>query len=601
MGFEQEQMNIVIVGHVDHGKSTLIGRLLADTGSLPQGKLEQVKLYCERNAKPFEYAFLLDALKDEQAQGITIDAARCFFKSKKRHYIIFDAPGHIEFLKNMITGAARAEAALLVIAANEGVQENSRRHGFLLSFLGISQIVVLINKMDLVGFDEKVFERIKSEYLEFLREIKVEPQAFIPISAREGENIVAPSRRMPWYKGPCVLEMMDGFEKERPKEDQPFRLPIQDVYKFTEEGDDRRIIAGTVATGRLRVGEEIVFLPSGKKSVVKSIEGFNQPVRTEIGAGEATGVTLTTQVYVKPGEILCRAADASLPKVGTMFKANIFWLGRNPMIMGKKYKLKLGTNRSSVFLRRIINILDASDLTTETNKDHIDRYDVAECVLETVRPIAYDLFREIETTGRFVIVDHYEIAGGGIIIESVSQDRSVLDDHISRREYAWEKSSISAARRGARFHQKPKFILITGAEGSSQLELAKKLEEELFLEGRNVYFLGISNLLSGLNSDVGSGWEDREEQLRRLGELARIFTDAGLIFIANVPDLDEVEIEMLKVLNLPNEILVVDVGDNGLSGHAVALKVKPEDNIADNIKKIKKMLFEKEILIDYSI
>src|SRR3990167_6125555 len=204
MNQNREQMNVVIVGHVDHGKSTLVGRLLVDTGSLPKGKLEAVKAACERNAKPFEYAFLLDALKDEQSQGITIDTARSFFKSKKRDYIIIDAPGHIEFLKNMITGAARAEAALLVIDAKEGIRENSKRHGYMMSFLGIKNVTVCVNKMDLVNYSEEVFNSIKNTYMEFLKEIHLKPKNFIPIAAREGNNMVALSSRMPWYKDSSV-------------------------------------------------------------------------------------------------------------------------------------------------------------------------------------------------------------------------------------------------------------------------------------------------------------------------------------------------------------------------------------------------------------
>ncbi len=201
-----QRMNIVIVGHVDHGKSTVIGRLLADTHSLPEGKLEQIRAQCELNSKPFEYAFLLDALKDEQAQGITIDAARVFFKSDLRHYLILDAPGHIEFLKNMITGAARAEAALLVIDAAEGVQENSRRHGYMVSLLGIKQLAVVVNKMDLVGWDRGVYERIVSEYGAFLDQVGIRPACFIPVSARGGDNIADRSPQLPWYQGPTVLE-----------------------------------------------------------------------------------------------------------------------------------------------------------------------------------------------------------------------------------------------------------------------------------------------------------------------------------------------------------------------------------------------------------
>ena len=273
-----EQMNIVIVGHVDHGKSTIIGRLLADTDSLPEGKLQQIRDLCERTSKPFEYAFLLDALKDEQAQGITIDAARVFFQSARRHYLIIDAPGHIEFLKNMITGASRAEAALLVIDAAEGVRENSRRHGYLLSMLGLRQVAVLVNKMDLVGYRQEVFERIRAEYAAFLRDIGLEARIFLPVSGMEGDHIATTDgSHMPWYEGPTVLEVLDGFETALPDENQPFRMPVQGVYKFTRFGDARRIIAGTIATGRLRVGDEIIFYPSGKRTTVARLEAFPAP------------------------------------------------------------------------------------------------------------------------------------------------------------------------------------------------------------------------------------------------------------------------------------------------------------------------------------
>src|SRR5271167_143270 len=279
MSSQREQMNVVIVGHVDHGKSTLVGRLLADTGSLPEGKLEAVRARCRQIAKPFEYAFLLDALKDEQAQGITIDTARSFFKSDKRDYIIIDAPGHIEFLKNMISGAARAEAAILLIDAHEGIKENSRRHGYMMRFLGIKNIAVCVNKMDLVNYDQKVFEQIKTDYTKFLKEIDLAPKAFIPIAAFHGDNMISLSKNMPWYKGGSVLDVLDSFEKAAPRDLLPFRMPVQDIYKFTEEGDERRIVAGRVETGSIKIGEEVILLPSGKKNRIKSVEYFNGPVR----------------------------------------------------------------------------------------------------------------------------------------------------------------------------------------------------------------------------------------------------------------------------------------------------------------------------------
>src|SRR6476659_11516358 len=226
------RMNIVVVGHVDHGKSTVVGRLLADTSSLPQGKLEAVRKECLRTGKPFEYAFLLDALSDEQDQGITIDTARCFFKSATRDYIIIDAPGHIEFLKNMISGAARAEAAVLVIDAKEGVRENSRRHGYILSMLGIRQVVVCVNKMDLVGYRQDHFDAIEKEYRAFLEGIgAASPRQFVPVAAMAGVNLAQNSKETPWYKGPSLMAVLDGLQKAPQRTDQSLRMPVQAVYK----------------------------------------------------------------------------------------------------------------------------------------------------------------------------------------------------------------------------------------------------------------------------------------------------------------------------------------------------------------------------------
>ncbi|RPI75809.1 MAG: adenylyl-sulfate kinase, partial [Desulfobacteraceae bacterium] len=356
----REKMNIVIVGHVDHGKSTIVGRLLADTQSLPEGKLEQVKSFCLKNSRPFEYAFLIDALKDEQAQGITIDSARVFFKTKKRDYIIIDAPGHIEFLKNMATGASHAEAALLVIDANEGVQENSRRHGYMLSMLGIKQVAVLVNKMDLVSYKRRIFESIVEEYLRFLSNINVTPVCCVPISGTTGDNIAVSSGMMPWYDGNIVLQLLDGFETEKPSIDKPFRMPVQDVYKFTNFGDNRRIIAGTVVTGSIQAGNTIVFYPSGKKGKIKSIEAFNQSQPEAAAAGLATGLTLSEQVYITRGEIACKA-DESKPKITTRLKVSLFWLGKRPMTKEKDYGLKIGTAKVSARIEEISRVINASN------------------------------------------------------------------------------------------------------------------------------------------------------------------------------------------------------------------------------------------------
>ncbi len=592
-----EQMNIVVIGHVDHGKSTVIGRLLADTKSLPEGKLEEVKSRCAKSSKPFEYAFLLDALKDEQAQGITIDSARCFFKSDKRKYIIIDAPGHIEFLKNMISGAARAEAAILVIDAKEGVKENSRRHGYLLGMLGIKQVAVCVNKMDIVGYSREVFDAIKDEYSRFLSEIGIVAEQFIPASGREGDNIVGSSANMQWYSGPSILQSIDLFEKEPLPANKPFRLPIQDIYKFTEHDDDRRIFAGRIDTGTVNVGDPIVFLPSGKKTTVKSIENFNVPAQYSAEAGQSTGFTIEEQFYIQPGEIVCKLTE-SLPHTGTQIKVNIFWMGRQPMIKNKKYKLKLGTARVSVWLRDIITVLDASELTTDSNRRQIERYDVAECVLETLKPIAFDLNIQIAQTGRFVIIDNFEIAGGGVVLDKVESATNMISEHVAKRQKNWERTAITPQDRAGRYKQRSTLILISGQRGMGKKGIAKALEADLFNDGRLVYYLGISNSLLGIDTDISRS-DERDEYLRRLGEISYLFTDAGMILITTVSDIDDYELDMISRLNHPNDFRVINVGTSLISNSNVDLQIDAVHDEAEVVGQIKQLLKEQKYLIEY--
>lgn len=593
----RDQMDVVIVGHVDHGKSTVIGRLMADTGSLPEGKLEQVKAMCARNARPFEYAFLLDALKNEQAQGITIDTARCFFKTPKRNYIIHDAPGHIEFLKNMVTGAARAESALLVIDAEEGVQENSKRHGYMVSMLGVRQIAVLVNKMDLVEYSEERFNAIKEEYTRFLGHLDVHPTSFIPVSARHGVNIAFHTDDTPWYTGPTVLEQVDAFEKRRGDVQRVFRFPVQDIYKFTAHGDDRRIISGTVSTGKAKVGDAVVFYPSGKESVIRSVEGFNAGPRDTIEAGMATGVTLTTQIYIKPGELMVLKGERA-PHVGRRFRANMFWMGRPPMVMKKEYKLKIGSAAVQSELAEIVQVLDASELTTVENKQQIERHDVAECVIETVRPIAYDLRNELEATGRFVIVDNHEIAGCGVIIEALDDTDSVLEQHVQDRIFHWERGLVSPDDRAARNKNSGKLIILHGVYGSGKRRVAKALEKHLFEAGYNTYYFGISNYFENLDRDARTRDKGREEHLERLGDLARVLTDAGTLLITTVADADDYDFERLKMLNEPNEIFVVNLGENNFTNYPVDVLLDYRPDMGEAIDTIVATLRKQGVLLD---
>jgi bifunctional enzyme CysN/CysC len=522
-----EQLKIVIVGHVDHGKSTFVGRLFHDTGSLPEGKLEQLQQISERRGVPFEWANLMDALQSERDQNITIDTAQIWFNTPRRQYVIIDAPGHKEFLKNMVTGAANAEAALLLIDANEGVQEQSRRHGYLLNLLGIRQIAVLVNKMDLQDYSQERFENLEREYRKFLQSIGVEPKWFVPIAAKYGDNIAAHSANMRWWKGPTVLDALDGFTITEPPNHQPLRFPIQDVYRF----DERRILAGRVESGTLKVGDRVLFSPGNKVSTVKTIERWNAPSRESAGAGESVGVTLSEQIFVERGSIASLETDA--PYELTRFKAKLFWLGRSPFRTGKTYKLKLATQEHECEIDSIDRVIDSSTLETVSRREKeifVGRNEVAELTLKTRRPVAFDAHSEIIPTGRFVIVDGFEVAGGGIIAAD-NYPRRTPDSFQRSDNIFWSHGKVTAEQRSRRNGHPGCIVWLTGLSGAGKSTIATELERELFNLGKQAYVLDGDNIRHGLCSDLAFAPQDRRENIRRVGEVAKLFADAGLICI----------------------------------------------------------------------
>lgn len=415
----RESMNIVIVGHVDHGKSTLVGRLFYDTNSLPEGRYDAVARVCEETGKPFEFAFLLDALEEERDQGITIDTARAQFHTELRDYMLIDAPGHKEFLKNMVSGASSAEAAILLIDAAEGVQEQSRRHGYILHLLGIKQVTVAINKMDMVGYSQERYAAVRDEFLLFLKQLGVHPASFIPVSARDGDNIATRSEQMPWYDGPTIIEALDRFTARPSHEKQPLRFPVQDVYKF----DERRIVAGRVESGTITVGDTILFSPSGHSAVVKTIERWNSPSTGSALAGESVGITLTEPIFVERGEIISHKSN--VPFTTTELLGNIFWLGNRHLVTGHPYVLKLATQEIPCQVDNISSVLDTSSLDTGRNQREVAKNEVATVMFSLKKPVAYDEFSNIVETGRFVIVDGYDVAGGGIALPPIEDTYTI--------------------------------------------------------------------------------------------------------------------------------------------------------------------------------
>jgi bifunctional enzyme CysN/CysC len=520
---EQQRLKIVFVGHVDHGKSTLIGRILHDTGSLPEGKIASIQKACTEEGMEFEYAFLLDALLEEQEQNITIDTTQIPFRTKRRQYVIIDAPGHKEFLKNMITGASRADAAVLVIAANEGVREQSRRHAYLLSLLGIKQVIVVVNKMDLADFAEERFRSIEDEYRKFLEGLGLSGQVFIPAAARQGDNVAKRSTsKMNWYGGPTLLDSLDELEAAAPPVHLPLRFCVQDVYRF----DERRIIAGRVETGRLRVGESVVFSPANKSAVVATIEGWNSSPVEEAIAGDSIGITFAEQIFVERGYVASHQAQT--PIETNRFHADLFWMAQKPLAVGVSFGLQLGTQDMKCQVISIEEIMDSSTLdTTSEKRSEIARNEVGRVTIQTRAPLVLDNHDRVPSLGRFVLVRDGVICGGGIVFGGIYTDRTA----IKSKNIFWSEGKITARHRIVHNRHRGAVIWLTGLSGAGKSTIAHALESELFGRGMHTYVLDGDNIRHGLNSNLGFSPEDRVENIRRVGEVARLMADSGAVAI----------------------------------------------------------------------
>ncbi|TVS00095.1 MAG: adenylyl-sulfate kinase [Rhodospirillales bacterium] len=521
-------LKIVMVGHVDHGKSTVIGRLFHDTGSLPEGKVEAIKAMCDRRGMPFEWAFLMDALKAERDQGITIDVSYIHFRTGQRECVLIDAPGHREFLKNMVSGAAQADAAVLVVDANEGVQEQTRRHAYLLHLLGIRQVVVAVNKMDLVGFDEGRFLTVTAEVKHYLADLGLDTlhTLIVPVSAREGDNVVTPSASMPWYDGPTLERSLDSLHPPPTSSDLPLRFPIQDVYKF----DDRRILAGRIESGHLRVGDQLLFSPTNKTARVASIEVWNtdEPVLAA-RAGQSVGITLDEPIFIERGQVASQTFNA--PMLTSVFRGRVFWLGHKPMLPGNRYKLKLNTAEHLVEVQEIERVVDVSDLG-KSAADRVERNSVAEVVLRSRGLMSLDPFEVNLHTGRFVLVEDFDIVGGGLIS---------MDGYADQRPGQVQKATnifrvahrVPTEDRWAANRHKSGILWMTGLSGAGKSTLAFTLEQYLFRKGYQVYVLDGDNVRHGLCADLGFSPEDRVENIRRVGQAAALFAHAGFLVITS--------------------------------------------------------------------
>lgn len=411
-------LEIVIVGHVDHGKSTLIGRLFHDTGSLPIEKYEAIKAACERDGREFEFAFLMDALEEEREQNVTIDTAQTYFKTDLRRYVIIDAPGHKEFLKNMLTGAAQADAAVLIVDAAEGVREQTQRHAYVLSLLGIQQVIVVINKLDLVDWSERVFENVRRDITRFLHGLGITPSYVIPISARLGDNIASASAKTDWYDGPTVLAALDTFTDVRSPSHLPLRIPLQDVYRW----DDDRYYVGRIESGVVKVGDEVLLQPSQRRVRVESILEWNDPERTDAVAGECVALTFDQELFAERGEVVGPVGRS--PQVTTEIVASVFWLGNQPLAVGGKVVFKLATAETEATVLEIPERLNSSTLeVTQRHAEALENTEAGTVVLSLRHPVAVETYEENPRLGRFVLVADGIVRGGGTVREARAEER----------------------------------------------------------------------------------------------------------------------------------------------------------------------------------
>ncbi len=532
---DQSYTRVVIAGHVDHGKSTLVGRILSDTNQVFPERVAKVKNICEQNGKKFEFAFLLDAFEEEQKEGITIDKTEIPWVYKGKEFLIIDTPGHKEFLKNMISGASTAEIALIMLDAEEGIKDQFKRHSYIVGMLGIKKIIVVINKMDLVNYDQKHFEKLESEAQKIFNELKIKAAQIIPVSAFMGENLLKASDKMPWYKGLALGDALIKVSAENKNAKKDLRFSLQDVYKF----DERRIYAGKIESGTLKVGDEVKFFPSGSISKIKTIESWNTKENpTTATVGTSVGFTLHDPLFLERGEVACLKTDTP-PAVTFQTHASLFWMSPRPLTKGKNYKFKMLTQETECKVESIFKVFnpqtfDQAQLNSNQESSQLENGEAGEIIIKFQKNIVCDAFVDFENTGCFVLLDDHRIVGGGVIL------------HPNTIQVFKETSELTKAERATRYGHEGAVLWLTGLSGAGKSTIAKHLEKRLFELNAHSIVLDGDNLRKGICRDLGFSAEDRKENIRRTGDVAKIIAEAGTISIAALISPFKADREMVR-------------------------------------------------------
>ncbi|MEM7416419.1 MAG: sulfate adenylyltransferase subunit CysN [Gemmatimonadota bacterium] len=518
-------------GSVDDGKSTLIGRLLYDTKSIFEDQLEAVESASKQRGEGYvNLALLTDGLRAEREQNITIDVAYRYFATPRRKFIIADTPGHVQYTRNMVTGASTAQLAIILVDARKGVLTQSKRHAFISSLLGIPHVVVAVNKMDLVDWSEDRFFEIESDFADFARKLGIEDLTFIPMSALLGDNVVDPSDNMPWYRGTTLLHHLEHVHLGGYRNAVDFRFPVQYVIRPDQ---DYRAYAGRVASGSIRPGEDILVLPSRQRTTVASIESYGGALE-RASAGESVSITTTEELDISRGDMIVRPMN--LPTADAELDATICWTSEEPMRPGVQYWMRHTTRETKAFISRIVYRIDV-DTLHRTDIEQFELNDIGRVQLTAAAPIFFDRYERNRETGAFILVDPHTnatVAAGMIrgAVQSVEDlPGAAIEERPTSPDVVWESWNVELPEREARNAHRASIIWFTGLSGSGKSSIARELERRLFDKGRQTMLLDGDQVRHGLNGDLGFSAEDRTENIRRVGELASLFFRQGSIVL----------------------------------------------------------------------
>jgi bifunctional enzyme CysN/CysC len=544
---ESSPVRLLTCGSVDDGKSTLIGRLLFDAGLVPDDQLEAVQQESRRfgaDGGEIDFSLLLDGLEDERQQRITIDVAYRFFRTDRRAFIVADVPGHEQYTRNMVTGASTADLAVLLVDARKGVLPQTQRHSLICSLLGIRHVVVAVNKLDLVGFDRAVFERIAADYCSFAASHGFASLALIPLSAREGDNVAAPSSRTPWYEGPTLLEYLEAIDAEAHAGEQPFRLPVQWVNR---PNGDFRGFAGTVTAGSVQPGDRVLVMGSGRLSHVKEIITFGGPL-DRASAGDAVCLTLTDEVDVARGDLLVHPQAPA--EFADQFAAHLVWLKEDSLVPGRSYWLKLGTRTVSAAvtaLKHRIDISSGAHLAART----LEANEIGFCNISTTMPLAFDAYAANRDTGGFILIDRFtnETAAAGMIAFALRRAGNIH----------WQGTAVNPRQRAEMKAQQAAVLWFTGLSGAGKSTIADRVEQRLFALGVHTMLLDGDNVRHGLNRDLGFTDADRVENIRRVAETARLMAEAGLVVTCALISPFRADREMAREIAAPHQFIEIFV------------------------------------------